>query len=578
MNFIKSVASTFVAILLVLVVFLLIGVGVAASFSSDMIKEVKPQSVLEVNLEGEMYDYTPAGVDPLSEVLNIEEKKIGFNSICKAIEVAMFDDNIKGISLKNIPSNMGWAQASELRKLLQKFKKKGKFIYAFNDVYSQKKYYLNSVADSLFVSPLGRVELKGLHSEVQFYKTLQAKTGVKMEVIRHGKYKSAVEPFIADEMSAANKSQIQALVNGLWQSVQAAIESSRNIDVNQAVNNLYGASAKTAFQNNLVDGIIYKDTYHEKLKSRLKTEKVTKIALQDYITTKVLLNPSKETSKIAVVYAQGQIVYGKGELNVIGQQKMVKALNRAAKNKDVKAIVFRINSPGGSALASDLIWRAVENAKKKKPVIVSMGNLAASGGYYIACGADRIFAEANTITGSIGVFGVLPNASELAKKIGINAEVVSTHSNGIYYSAVLPLDKRFKTALKNGIESVYDTFLERVAKGRNITISEADAVAQGRVWTGRKALEIGLVDEIGGLGNAIAYAANKVDLEKYSLQEYPEYKLDFKSMFSLGSLIKNQFSLQKILSNDIVKKVTSFDKVVQEKGIQAAVPFTIAIE
>lgn len=578
MNFIKSVLSTVVAIWLAILTIVLITVGLLVTFSKDIVKEIQPESVLEINMEGEMNDYLPSKIDPLTEVFNFDEKKVGFNNVCKALEVATFDENIKGISLRAIPANLGWAQATELRKLLQKFKDKGKFIYAFDDVYSQKKYYLNSIADSLFVSPLGRIELKGLHSEVLFYKSLQEKLGVKMEVIRHGKYKSAVEPFIADEMSTSNRTQIKELIDGLWKNIQVAISESRNVNVEKAVMELHGASSSKALEHHLIDGVLYQDTYYQKLKKRLAVKKLAKISLSDYINNKVLLHLSSEVSKIAVVYAQGQIMYGEGELNIIGQKKMIKALNNAVENKEVKAIVFRINSPGGSALASDLIWRAVENAKSKKPVIVSMGNLAASGGYYIACNANRIFAEPTTITGSIGVFGMLPNAAKLAKEIGINAEVVSTHNNGMYYSAVLPVDHRFKKAVKSGIESVYDTFLERVSKGRNLSIKEVDAVAQGRVWIGTKALEIGLVDELGGLGSAIAYAAKKVSLDTYSLKEYPEYKLDFKSMFSVESLIKLNLLKSKLISKEGLDKVDVLNNIITQKGVQAAMPFELKID
>lgn len=578
MNFIKRVLSNLAAMMLAILILVLIGVGIVASFSKNVVKEVKPDSVLEINLGGELNDYAPMGIDPIAEVLDLEEKKIGFNTVCKTIEAATFDDKIKGISLRNIPNNMGWAQTTALRKMLTSFKEKGKFIYAFDDVYSQKKYYLNSVADSLFISPLGRVELKGLHSEVLFYKSLQEKYGVKMEVIRHGKYKSAVEPFIADEMSESNRTQISELINGLWKEVDYSISISRKINVNKAVMELYGESASSALEHKLVDGVVYVDTYNKKLKKRMGTEKLKKVLMKDYMLNQSMLSFMDKESKIAVVYAQGQIIYGKGELNIIGQKKMIKALNKAAKNKSVKAIVLRINSPGGSALASDLIWRAVEKAKEKKPLIVSMGNVAASGGYYIACGADRIFAEPTTITGSIGVFGMLPNAAELAKKIGINAEVVSTHNNGVHYSVTKPIDMRFKKAVKRGIETVYDTFLERVAKGRNMTITEVDTVAQGRVWTGAKALEVGLVDELGGLDSAILYAANKAEVKEFSLKEYPEYKMDFKDMLSVGTFMKSEMGLNKVLSEIGLDKVLDFQSVFKMKEAQTRLPFELKIE
>lgn len=567
-----------VAIWLVIVVFVLVGIGFVVAISDDIVEEVKPNTVLEIDLSGEMNDFAPNGIDPVSEVLGFEEKTVGFNNVCKAIEGATYDKNINGISITNLPATMGWAQATALRKMLKTFKSKGKFVYAYNDVYSQKDYYVNSIADSVFMSPLGYVELKGLHSEVLFYKSFQEKYGVKMEVIRHGKYKSAVEPFIADEMSDSNEKQISELIQGLWTEIHKSIFTSRKINVEQAVMNYYGESSKAALENNLIDGVVYKDTYQDKLKKRLGNDKLKKISITNYITNQSLLSLAAKGDQIAVVYAQGEIIYGEGELTVIGQKKMIKALNKAADNKNVKAIVFRINSPGGSALASDLIWRAVEKAKEKKPVIVSMGNLAASGGYYIAAGADRIFAEPTTITGSIGVFGMLPNAAQLAKKIGINAQVVSTHNNGAHYSVVQPLDMRFKKVVKNSIEHIYDEFLDRVSKGRNMTKNQVDEIAQGRVWTGLKALEIGLIDELGGLDSAIAYAANKVNVKEYSLKEYPEYELDFKELFSLGTFLKSTTNIDAVLTNTGLDKVIAVKKVLEIKGAQARIPFEINVE
>ncbi len=578
MNFIKNVFSSFVAICLVIIIFVLIGVGITVSMSKDIITEVSPNSILEINLAGEMDDYAPVGMDPFTDILGLEEKKYGFNNVCKAIEAATYDDDIKGISLRNIPSNMGWAQTTAFRKMLSNFKNKGKFIYAYSDIYSQKEYYLSSVADSVFISPLGRVELKGLHSEVMFYKDFQEKYGVKMEVIRHGKYKSAVEPFIANEMSVANRKQISELIHSIWNEIHKSVFTSRNFKVEEAVLNLYGKSSITALKHGLVDGVVYEEVYAEKLKQKIGIEKVNKVKMVDYMTTLLLADLAKKESEIAVIYAQGNIMYGEGELNIIGQKKMIKVLNKAAKNKKIKAIVLRINSPGGDALASDLIWNAVENAKKEKPVIVSMGNLAASGGYYIACGADRIFAEPTTITGSIGVFGMLPNAAALAKKMGISSEVVSTHDNGVHYSPVLPVNNRFKKVVQEGIEEVYSNFLDRVARGRGMTSAEVNEIAQGRVWTGANALEIGLVDELGGLGAAITYAAKQVGIKEYSLKELPRYKLNFKDMLNPGSFIKSYLGVENIFEKSTFKNVLEFKNVFEAKGVQTRVPFDIDID
>ncbi len=577
MKFLKNVLASFVAICLAVFIFILIGVGIAVSVSKDTVKPVVANSVLEIDLSGSMKDYSPTELDPVAEVFGFEEKEYGFNNVCKAIAFAKKDSKIKGISIREIPNNIGWSQITTLRKMLTEFKKTGKFIYAYNNVYSQRAYYLNSVADSLFTSPLGRVELKGLHSEVSFYKSFQEKYGVKMEVIRHGKYKSAVEPYIADEMSDSNREQITALIKSLWSEVHTAITTSRNIDVDKAVLELHGLSATTSLKNNLIDAVVYEDRYEDVLKDKLGTEKLQKVKLSNYMTT-VVLNDVKATSNsIAVVYAEGNIVDGKGEKNTIADKKMVKTLYKAADRKDVKAIVLRINSPGGSALASDLIWRAIEKVKEKKPVIVSMANVAASGGYYIAAGADRIFAEPTTITGSIGVFGMLPNAAALASKIGIHTEVVSSHDNGMHYSVTKPVDTRFKKAVKSGIENVYSTFLQRVASGRKLSIAQVDAIAQGRVWTGKKAIEIGLVDELGDLEMAIAYAARKVGLQNYGLVELPDFKLDLKGMLNPTSFLKAELGFEKVIKETGFSKLLSIQNVFKTKGVQARIPFELEI-
>jgi len=577
MNFIKSVLSSLVAIWLAIAIFIIIGIGVVVAISTDNIKEIGAISILNIDLSGEINDFVPEGIDPVSDVLGLEDAPIGFNNVIKAIKTAMHDDNIKGINLRNLPTTIGWSQASTLRALLVQFKNTGKFVYSFSDVYSQKEYYVNSVADSVFVSPLGVIELKGLHSEVMFYKSFQDKYGVKMEVIRHGKYKSAVEPFIADEMSPSNREQIGELINGLWSEIHTSISNSRDVDIEQSVMNYYGASSVLALKNKLVDGVLYEDEFLGKIKDRLNADKVEQVSLKNYINQKSSISLTSNDQKIAVIYAQGQIIYGKGTMNSIGQKMIIKSLHKAVKNKSIKAIVLRVNSPGGSALASDLIWRAVVKAKEKKPVVVSMGNVAASGGYYIACGADRIFAEPTTITGSIGVFGMLPNASKLADKIGIHAEVVSTHNNAAHYSVINPIDSQFKKVVKKGVESIYDQFLDRVSRGRGLTKDQVDEVAQGRVWTGLKALEIGLIDELGSLDAAISYAADQVNVQKYSLKEYPEYELDFKELFSLGTFMKTESGISKLMEEVGLNKMLTFKQILELEGVQARIPFELEI-
>lgn len=576
MSFIKNTLSTMLAIVIMFAIIVIVGFGVASYATKDAIKEVKNNSVLEINLSGELNDYAPNEINPLKMALGMEEQTYGFNQICQIIEVATYDDKIKGISLRSLPQNLGWAQATALRNMLKTFKDNGKFVYAYADTYSQKDYYLSSVADKVFIAPLGYVELTGLHSEVLFYKDFQEKYGVKMEVIRHGKYKSAVEPFLANKMSDANKEQVSELINGLWNEIEKEISTSRHVDVEEAVMNMYGQSSQLCLLNGLVDNVAYLDGYKEYIESKLDVDKLQKISFDDYMNQAAFGSFLEQSNKIAVIYAQGEIKYGDGDLNYIGQGSIIKAMNKAANDQNVKAIVFRINSPGGSALASDLIWNAVNKAKEKKPVIVSMGNLAASGGYYIASPADRIFAEPTTITGSIGVFGILPNANELTEKMGIHSEVVSTHNNGIHYSPFKPLDDRFKKVVKNGIEQIYDEFLDRVSKGRNMSKDEVDKIAQGRVWIGATAKEIGLVDELGDLGDAIAYAAKKASIKDYSIQELPKYEMDLKSALGLNPFAKTV--VKTILPDALAEKAAHLKSVFEQKTVQARIPFLMNIK
>ena len=478
------------------------------------------------------------------------------------------------------------AQSKTLRDALESFKKSGKFVMAYANSYSQKEYYLNSVANTIYINPVGDMDFKGLSSEIMFFKDLQDKSGVKMEVIRHGKYKSAVEPFLENKMSDANREQVTALLNSIWSSVAADISKSRNVSVaqlNAIANGLLARTPAMAKEQKLVDVVAYEDVYHNAIKKALKVNKdedYNKVSISEYtkkIMTTAALNDSKD--QIAIIYAQGEIQGGEGDVTTIGEGSMRRSLQDARKNKNVKAIVLRIDSPGGSALTSDLIWREVELTKKVKPVVVSMGNYAASGGYYIACNANTIFAENNTITGSIGVFGILPNFSQLATKIGINTEQVKTHENAARYSPFVPIDEKFKAVTLEGVEHIYKTFVTHVAEGRKMTFAQVDAIAQGRVWTGSEAIKIGLVDKIGGLKDAINEAARLSKTKDFSTQNYPEYKKDINDLFaefpfgqSKEALIKEEIGEENYRVLEQIKKLQT------KKGVQAMMPFEINIQ
>ena len=577
MSFIKNILASIIGFWIAFAVFIIIGIAIIAGLTMEKAVSVEQNSILEIDINGELKDYTPLDSGKLEKVLGLRNQ-VGFNQILDVINLAKFDNKIKVISIKKLPNNIGWAQATELRDALISFKKSGKSVWAYSDYYSQKDYYIASMAHKITLSPVGSVDLKGIHSEVLFFKDFQEKYGVKMEVIRHGKYKSAVEPFLANTMSDANRTQISELIHSIWLKIKTDIEASRNIDTEKVVTNLKGRLPKLALDTNLIDQIFYEDDYYNQIKASISDEAKV-ISFENYVFNSFsALLPSVDNNKIAVVYAQGEIIYGEGDENRIGQKLMIKSISKASKDDAIKAIVLRIDSPGGSALASDLIWNAIEKAKKIKPVVVSMGNLAASGGYYIASNATRIFAQPNTITGSIGVFGILPNASKISKKNGINAEVVSTHNNGAHYSVVKPINPKFKNTMQEGIEFIYDTFLDRVAQGRNLSVEAVDKLAQGRVWSGSQALTNGLVDELGGLENAIIYTATLTQTNNYSIEEFPNYKMNFKDLMSNPLLRILQNDNISSSSKKIVSKLNYLEQLFQLEGIQARMPFEMVVE
>jgi protease-4 len=515
-----------------------------------------------------------------------DSEKIGLIDVIDAIEIAKTDDDIKGISILNSNSELGMAQRKALRDAMEDFKKSGKFVMAYANSFSQKEYYLNSVANSIYLNPVGEMDFRGLSSEIMFFKDFQEKSGVKMEVIRHGKYKSAVEPFLENKMSEANREQISALLNSVWTSVTSDISKSRAIPVaklNEIANGLLARTPQMAKSQKLIDYIAYEDEYHNAIKKVLKVaadKDYDKISILDYtrktITTAEIMNTK---DKIAIIYAQGEIRSGEGDVEVIGEGAMRRSLSEARKDKNIKAIVLRIDSPGGDALTSDLIWREIELTKKVKPVVVSMGNYAASGGYYIACNANTIFAENSTITGSIGVFGILPNLTQLATKMGLHSEQVKTNENSAEYSPFLPLDEKTKAVTQESVEQVYKTFVTHVAQGRKMTFAQVDAIAQGRVWTGSEALKIGLIDKIGGMDNALETAAKLAKISSYSTRNYPEFDKSFNEILEnlpltklKESFIKEEIGLENYSLLNKIKKVQS------QKGIQASLPFEIIIQ
>ncbi len=584
MKFLGNLLASILGTLIALGILLMMFVVIAMAFGETEKVVVKDNSVLVIKLDALVKDYAPKGTDFLDEFFALSDEKMGLNEIINAIENAKNDENIVGISINTLDVNAGVSQTKAIRKKLEEFKESGKFILAYGDVYNQKSYYLSSVADSIFMNPLGGIDFKGLSSEVLFFKDLQDKSGVKMEVIRHGKYKSAVEPFLYNNMSDENREQITSFLQSIWGELLADISKSRNKtieELNTIADNLWARNATLAVANNIVDGAVYLDEYETKLKaaSGISTDgELSEITLSDYIATGKGRVISSATNKIAVIYAQGEIIYGKGNEDLIGQELIIEALRKAKKDKNVKAIVLRINSPGGSALASELIWRELELTKKELPLVVSMGDVAASGGYYIACNADRIFAESTTISGSIGVFGALPNMSKLSENIGINAEQVSTNKSPSY-SVFEPITDEFRAVTTEGVEDVYNAFVDRVSKGRNMSVQAVDSIAQGRVWAGVDALQNGLVDELGNLDDAIKYAAELAAIADYKVRNYPDYKLNLGDRLSGIPFMKTkEKAMIEALGFENYKIYQTIKQFSEIKGIQTRMPFLLEIK
>jgi protease-4 len=584
MKFLGNVLATIVGLFVFTMIcfFGIVLIGVLFSSSEDSVT-IKDNSVIELDLSQIQYDY--AGKVNFKDFDYTSAEHDGLSDVIEAIEYAKTDDKIKGISILNNVSELGVAQTKALRDQLEDFKKSGKFIYSYSDVYSQKEYFLNSVANKIYINPIGEFEFKGLSAEIMFFKDFEDKSGLKMEVIRHGKYKSAVEPFLENKMSEANREQTSKLLNSIWNSVIVDISKSRKIPtdrLNQIADGLLARTPEMAKKEKLVDVIAYEDGYHNDIRKALQVdadEDYNSVSILDYANEVAISNvdfSSKDV--IAVIYAQGEIGSGEGDVNVIGEGSMRRSLQEARKDKNVKAIVLRINSPGGNALTSELIWREIEMTKKVKPVVVSMGDYAASGGYYIACNANKIFAEANTITGSIGVFSVLPNFSEAAKKIGISTELVKTNTNASDYSPFKPLDENYRGFAQESVERIYSIFLQRVAEGRKLTTAQVDAIGQGRVWSGQDALKIGLVDKIGGMDDALKEAAKLGKTTKYRTKNYPEIDKEFGDILSQFGLAQSKESIIKeSIGAENYEVLKHVKQMTSQKGIQARMAYELKI-
>jgi len=583
------ILASFIGIFLFGVIFS----AIVSSSQQPSAPKVSSNSILHVKLEKRIVDQPTNNPFENFDFGTFEDKTpLSLEQIVSSIQRAKSNNNIKGIYLdvQNLQANL--ASTEEIRNALIDFKSSGKFIISYNEFIGQNEYYLCSVADEIYLNPAGGMTFKGLSAQLMFFKDALERLEIDMQVVRHGKFKGAIEPFIRNEMSEENKFQISAWVNSIWNHQLNGISSSRSIEVTQLntiADELAIRKTEDALEHGLIDGLKYEDEVWSMLATKVNLEaddrpktislkRFSKVRRPKVDSSTVVPYMRSSKNRIAVIYAEGEIVSGESRDGTMGSETIAEALKEAREDDRVKAIVFRVNSPGGSALASDVIWREAELAKAEKPLVVSMGDYAASGGYYISSPANKIFAENTTITGSIGVFGLIPNMKGLFNnKLGIHIDKVNTNSYSDGLSGLRPMEKTEHDAIKEMIEKVYDDFTNKVADGRGMTQAEVDSVGQGRVWTGIMAKEIGLVDEIGGLQSAINEAINLAEILDYKIKELPAQEDPFEKMMkelSLGASIQifgdNYGIAEKYYSN--------IKRVISSEGIYTRMPVDIIFD
>jgi protease-4 len=590
-NFLGSLLGAFLGVLAVGIVIVIILISsVKSAFKDEKLQtDVAPGSVLHLKLDAPISEREPLNPFPKLNALSGEQSSIGLNLILDQIAKAKTDANIKGIYLEAPDVAAGMATVEEIRNALIDFRKSGKFVVSYSEVYSQKGYYLASVANEVLVHPEGGLEFVGLGAEITFYKKLLDKLEIDVQIFRHGKFKSAVEPFDLEKMSEPNRLQTATYVNALWQQMIKGIGESRKIPTDELQTMASRLSIRTsndAVSYGLADGTVYSDEVSNVLSARCSTSTTPPlVTLRNYqhaqAETAEDESDNENPGAVAVVYAVGDIESGQGDDQTIGSARIAKAISDARNDNNVKAIVLRVNSPGGSALASDVIWREVTLTKGKKPIVVSMGDVAASGGYYIACAADKIMAQPNTITGSIGVFGLLPNLKNmLENKIGLTHDTVNSAPHADFGTTLRATDTLEAQVLQQGVENVYQTFISRVADGRKLTLAEVDSIGQGRVWSGVDAKRIGLVDELGGLKEAIEMAAKMGKLgKKYSIKSFPAQKSPFddflKNAGAEARLAAANYELA--LLGDEYRRFLRARKLLQLRGVQARMEYDVEI-
>lgn len=585
-----SCLGTFLALVLLFFVGLMTLSGIASSAMEKEKTPIKANSVLELKFEQPIPEKT--NNMPLDPFNFDQENVLGLTDMVKTIRHAKEDPDIKGIYINAMNLSAGRATSNSLREALLDFKSSGKFVVAYANLYTQNAYYVASAADEVLLNPIGAVDFRGLSSMIMFFKGMLDKLDVQVRIFYAGKFKSATEPFRLDKMSEENRLQVREYVKALYDDMIADISASRKIsdnDLRRIADNYDGRSAKTALSSGLVDRIAYEDEALGLLKSKIglgEKEKLNRIQAEAYYESRVKKIDLSSKDKIAVVYAEGTIMDGdKGDPGEVLDGKYVKMLRKIREDKTVKAVVLRINSPGGSVLASENILREVNLCKEAgKPIVVSMGDVAASGGYYIACQADSIFAEPNTITGSIGVFGVVPILQKTMKEnLGITMDTVRTGRYSAFGTPFLDFSPEESRMIQERVEWIYQDFLAKVSKGRNMTVAQVDSIAQGRVWAGKKAREIGLVDAMGNLDRAIASAAKLAKLEKYRTTEYPRTKTGIEQLIEKidrsGSNSDDEIRAMLIRSElgDMYPVYKMLRDAHRNQGIQARLPYELMV-
>ncbi|WP_099371742.1 signal peptide peptidase SppA [Sphingobacterium sp. 1.A.5] len=586
-SFFKYVLATITGIIICSILMFFIMIGVISMMVSSVGTKTETvtasNSVLMINLDHEITEKTEANPFEGLDVPGFAStRSLGLNDIVSRIKAAKTDSNIKGIYLNVSGTGTGFATMKTIREALLDFKTSDKFIIAYSDVMSQKGYYINSVADEVYLHPQGSLDFRGLASSVMFFKEGLDKLGIDMQVLKVGTYKSAVEPFIMNSMSEANKEQVSSYLNSIYNTFLTDISNTKKISqdsLKSIANGYLIREPEDAKKYGFVTDLLYKDQVIAKIKEKIGVDEKKDIPSVSLIDYKNKANAGEAGGdRVAVLYAYGEIVDGEGMEGQIGGDKLSRELRDLRKDDKVKAIVLRVNSPGGSALASESIWREVDLAKKVKPVVVSMGDYAASGGYYISAAADSIFADPATLTGSIGVFGLIPSFQKLFnEKLGIHFEAVKTAKFAdMDVDMDRPLSEEEKGIIQGGVNKIYQVFLKRVADGRKIDVAQVDSIGQGRVWTGEQAVKLKLVDRIGTLDQAIAAAAKKANLENYRISEYPRAKDPFESIWSTSKDKIKLWLLEDELG-DYAKYLSEMKRISQQSGIQARIPYLVEI-